>query len=130
MPLRQGRKKWRGLSADTVGMACQGQTQRQMYLPSSLWGTKPLGRRFGTSTMKYIYSNGCPGHQPAGLNGWKRSSRRSCLPLGAIYEDEEVLPCWRRTKGGLPWLPCGPAAEQDPTLRVLRPEGETAPLGS
>ena len=27
---------------------------------------------------------------------------------------------------GLPWLPHGPAAELDPTLRALRPEGGTA----
>ena len=51
-------------------------------------------------TMRYTYSEGCLACHPVGAARWKGPSKRSCLPLGAIYGGERALPCQRRAKGG------------------------------
>ena len=123
MLLRWGGRKWRGLSAKAISMACQGQTQRSMYLLFSLWGTKPPRRRFRTSTMKYTYWKGYLAYHPAGPNGWKRPSKTFRLPWGATYEDEEVLLCWRSANGSC----CGHSMAQLPNRIPLPVPRERLP---
>ena len=124
MLLRWGGKKQRGLSAEAVGMACQGRTQRQMHLSSNLWGTKPH-RRFGTSTMKYTYPKGCLAFHPVAQMDGIGLQRHPVFPEELPLKMRRYCHVGGGPKGGLPWLLHGPAAELDPALGALRPQGGT-----
>ena len=59
MSLNPGRRRWGVWFAVVASMVTQSWTQRQMYLPSSSWDTRPPEKKSGSSSIRCICWRGC-----------------------------------------------------------------------
>ena len=119
-----GGRKWRGLSTEAISMACP-RLNPEVDVPAvQLVGYWTSQKEIWDLYHEVYLLKRLSG--PAAL--WAQPDERGhqrhpVLPEEPLTKTRGALPCWRRTKGGLPQPLCGPATKWDPTPG---PKRETA----